>query len=98
MDAGRAHEQGEALQPTTINDVRALKQFYLPGLDATTFIQNKRKEKTTLKDEGVRLDLLGLYGVGPGRPNGSRETEQVTCTLEVTRWGESRRLSPRQLA
>ena len=44
MDAGRAHEQGEALQPTTINDVQALKQFYLPGHGATTFIQNKKQE------------------------------------------------------
>ena len=49
---------------------------------------------TTLKDKGVRLDLLGLYGVGLGRPNESRETVQVTCTLEVPRWGESRRPVP----
>ena len=94
---GQRHERGEALQPSTIIDVQALQQFYLPGHGATTFIQKKSKEQTTLKNKGVRLDLLGLYGVGPGRPNGSRETEQVTCTLEVPRWGESRRLSPRQL-
>ena len=28
---------------------------------------------------------MGLYGTGPGRPNRSRETEQVTCSLEVPR-------------
>ena len=54
----------------------------------------KSKEKTTLKDEGVRLDLLGLYGAGLGRPNESRETVQVTCTLEVPRWGDPRRPVP----
>ena len=27
-----------------------------------------------------------LACASPGRPNGSRETEQVTCTLEVPRW------------
>ena len=43
--------------------LQALIQFYLPGHGATTFIQIN-KEKATLKDKGVRLDLLGLYGVG----------------------------------
>ena len=65
----------------------------MPGHGATTFIQIN-KEKTTLKDEGVRLDHLGLYGVGLGRPNESHETVQVTCTLEVPRWGEARRPVP----
>ena len=61
---------------------QALAQFYVPGHGTTTFIQIN-KEKTTLIDKGVRLDLLGLYGVGLGRPNESHETVQVTCTLEV---------------
>ena len=43
----------------------------------------EKQEKTTLKDKGVSLDLLGLYGMGLGRPNESRETVQVTCTLVV---------------
>jgi len=73
--------------------LQALTQFYLPGHGATTFIQIN-KGKTTLKDEGVRLDLLGLYGMGLGRPNESHETVQVTCTLEVPRWGDPRRLVP----
>ena len=38
-----------------------------------TFIQ-KPKRKDPLTDKGVRLDLLGLYDTGPGRPNGSHET------------------------
>ena len=73
--------------------IQSLVQFYLPGHGATTFIQINQ-EKTTLKDKGVRLDLLGLYGVGLGRPNESHETLQVTCTLEVPRWGDPRRLVP----
>ena len=73
--------------------VQSLIQFYLTD-GTTTFIQKESKEKTTLKDEGVRLDLLGLYGAGLGRPNESCETVQVTCTLEVPRWSESRRPVP----
>ena len=37
---------------------------------------------------------MGLYGAGLSRPNESRETVQVTCTLEVPLWGESRRPVP----
>ena len=67
------------------------------GHGATTFIQIT-KEKTTLIDKGVRLDLLGLYGAGLGRLNESHETVQVTCTLVVP-WGVSLDVpSPRQLA
>ena len=50
------------------------------------------KEQTTLIDKGARLDLLGLYGVELGRPKESHETVQVTCTPEVPRWGDPRRL------
>ena len=50
----------KALQPTTINDVQALNQFYLPGLGATTFIQMKKQEKTpsqTRESDGARGPL-----------------------------------------
>ena len=56
------------------------------------------KEKTTLKDKGVRLDLLGLYGVGLGRQKESHETVQVTCTLVVPCGVSLDVPSPRQLA
>ena len=60
-------------------------------LGATTFIQKPKRNtrKDPLTDKGVRLDLLGLYDTGLGRSNGSRETVQVTCTLEVPRWSAS---------
>ena len=50
-----------------------LYSFTCRGHGATTFIQIN-EEKTTLKDKGVRLDLLGLYGVGLGGPKESHET------------------------
>ena len=37
---------------------------------------------------------MGLYGLGLGRPTEPHETVQVTGTLEVPRWGESRRPVP----
>ena len=52
---------------------QSLIQFYLTDGAMTTFIQ-KPKRKRPLTDKEVRLDHLGLYDAGPGRPNGSRET------------------------
>ena len=79
---GQRHEEGEALQPSIITIHK-----HLHSSTCRTWRHNihskEKQEKTTLKDKGVRLDLLGLYGVGLGRPNESRETVQVTCTLVV---------------
>ena len=52
------HEQGKALQPSTINDVQALKQFYLPGHGATTFTQINQ-EKDHLQRQGGQAGPLG---------------------------------------
>ena len=46
--------------------------FTCRGHGATTSTQIN-KEKTTLIDKGVRLDLLGLYGVGLGGPKVPRD-------------------------
>ena len=41
----------KALQPTTINDVQALKQFYLSGLGATSFTQiNKERPPSKARE------------------------------------------------
>ena len=66
---GQRHEQGEALRPTTINDVQALKQFYLPGLGATTFIQINRKDHP--QRQGSQTGPLGSLW------HGTWETEWV---------------------
>ena len=97
-DGTKDTSKAKALQPTSDIIHRHLNNSTCRDSVPHHAFKQKEKNKTTLKDKGVRLDLVGLYGAGPGRPNGSRETEQVTCTLEVHRWGESRRLSPRQLA
>ena len=94
---GQRREQGKDTTTVYCYYLQALTQFYLPGHGATTFTQIN-KEKTTLIDKGVRLDLLGLYGVGPGRPNESHETVQATFTLVVPRWASHDVPSPRQLA
>ena len=73
----------KSLPPSIINYVSSLIPFYLPGTRRHNIHSKEKQEKTTLKDKGVRLDLLGLYGVGLGRPNESRETVQVTYTLVV---------------
>ena len=89
---GQRREQGEALQPSIIN-VSSLIQFYLRGLGATTFTQ-RNKEKTTLIDKGVRLDLLDLYGVGLGGTKESQETVAGYLHPRGASMGESRRPVP----
>ena len=80
--AGRTHA---TIQPNTMQRkelipsiyyVQSLIQFYLTDGATTTFIQKPKRNtsKDPLTDKEVRLDHLGLYGTGPGRPNGSRET------------------------
>ena len=78
---GHGHEQGEALQPSIIIIHKHLHSFTC-RTRRHDIHSKENQEKTTLKDKGVRLDLLGLYGAGLGRPNESRETVKVTCTLE----------------
>ena len=97
MHVYRTKAKQKVLRPSISNYVQSLTWFYLRD-SAPQHSFKRNNEKTTLKDEGVRLDLLGLYGVGLGRPNESRETVQVTCTLEVPRWASRDVPSPRQLA
>ena len=52
------------------------------------------KEKTTLKDKGVRLDPWVFISWSLVDRKSSHETVQVTCTLEVPRWGDPRRPVP----
>ena len=66
-------KQEKALRPNISNHLQALKQFYLRTRRHQHSFKSP-KEKDPLTDKGVRLDRLGLYDTGPGRPNGSRET------------------------
>ena len=93
MNAGRAHEQGKDTATVYYYYTQVLTQFYLPGHGTTTYTQINN-EKTTLIDKGVRLDVLGLYGVELGRPKESHETVQATFTLVVPRWVDPRRPVP----
>ena len=52
------------------------------------------KEKTTLIDKGVRLDPWVFISWSLVDRKSSHKTVQVTCTLVVPRWGESRRPVP----
>ena len=94
---GQRHEQGKALQPSIIIIYSHLYSFTCQDTAPQHSFKRKARIRPPLR-QGGQTGPLGSYGAGPGRPNGSRETEQVTCTLKVPRWGESRRLSSRQLA
>ena len=79
------------LPPSII--IYTLNSFYLTGLGATTFTQIN-KEKTTLIDKGVRLDPWVFISWSLVDRKSSHETVQVTCTLEMPRWGDPRRPVP----
>jgi len=77
---GRTHA---TIQPNTMQRKELIPPIYyvqsliqvLLGRRRHDNIHSKApKEKDPLTDKEVRLDHLGLYDVGPGRPNRSRET------------------------
>ena len=71
---GQGHEQGKDTTTIYCFMYTVTYTLLLAGDTAPQLSHKESKEKTTLIDKGVRLDLLGLYGVGLGGLKESHKT------------------------
>ena len=93
-ECGTTREQGKDTTTVYCFMYTVTCTVFLAGDTAPQHSFKESMEKTTLKDKGVRLDPWVFISWSLVDRKSSHKTVQVTCTLEVPRWGDPRRPVP----